>query len=391
MIRNLFFFNYLGFGGTEQFLYEMVKKYSKDFDIAIAYKDGMPAQILRLAEYVDIIKWHEGMKIECERAFLNYNIEIIDDLNCDDIILVNHANPEKIKYEPPRHPRIRKAINVSRFAADILRKQYDKPCEYSYNPISIEEYERPLILMSAFRGADPVRGASRCKIFAQELDRYCRIHNKRYLWIVFSSHLCDEIESPNVMVLPPRTDVRAFMRLADYGISLPDDMETYGYTNVEFLLYGIPIVTTPLSVCEELKMDGSMRLILGWDMANAEEVIEEMFLKKKNFTYMPPKDRWDEILAKGERKEKIKMSVKLFKVKATNEAFDRTVVIPEAGGVPKAGDEFVVDEDRVKVLSCHPNFGNCKFIEVIEELEEPKKEEPKKEDEAPKKKTTKKK
>ena len=385
VLNNLFFFNSLGFGGTEQFLYELIKKYSKDFDIVIAYKDGAPAQVLRMAQYVDIIKWHEGLKIECERAFLNYNIEIIDDLICDDIVLVNHANPEKIDYKPPKHPRINRVINVSQFSMEILKRHYDKPCEFSYNPISVEKYEKPLILMSAFRGGDPARGAARCKLLAEKLDSYCKRYDKRYIWMIFSGRLCVKIDSPNVILMPPRTDVRAYMQLADYGISLPDDMETYGYTNVEFLMYGVPLVTTPLTVCNELKMDESMRLILDWNLENADQIIDQMFSEKKSFKYTPPEDRWNEILVKGPRKErKIKMSVKLYKVRATKEASDRGVVIPEAGGIPMEGDEFVVDEDRVKILSRHINFENCQFIEVLGECEEPHKE-------APKKKTTKKK
>ncbi|MBQ6125690.1 MAG: hypothetical protein IJI77_01520 [Erysipelotrichaceae bacterium] len=116
MIKNLFYFNTLKpLGGTEQFLYEIVKKYSKDFHIAVAFEEASPSQAARLAQYVDVIHWRKGMKIECERAFLNFNIDIIDDLICDDISFVCHANFEQIGYKPPVHPRIRRTIAVSQF------------------------------------------------------------------------------------------------------------------------------------------------------------------------------------------------------------------------------------------------------------------------------------
>ena len=385
MIKNLFYFNCLGFGGTEQFLYEVVKKYSKDFHIVVAYKDGAIKQVKRLSKFVDVFKWHKGMKLECQRAFLNFNTEIIDDLICDDITFINHANVEKVGM-PQLHPRVNRTVNVSNYAQEIFKKYYNVPCEVSYNPITIEDYEKPLILMSAFRGNDPVRGARRCNELAKRMDNYCEKHNKRYLWLIFSSEFLFEIDSPNIVVLPPRVDVRAFMQLADWGISLPDDMETYGYTNVEFLLYGVPLVTTPITVCNELNIDSSMRLILNFDLSNSDEVIDNMFNKKMSFEYIPPKDRWDEILAKGQGYLEEKLKMKLFKVRANDVSFNRGIHLAELGRPAKVGEEFETTEDRLDNLVNGNNKFGIPFATLIEEVKaEPKvkeevKEEPKEEE-----------
>ena len=373
MVKNLFYFNRLGFGGTEQFLYEVVKKYSKDFHIAVAYSEGAMKQVERLSKYVDVIKWRKGMKIECEKAFLSFNIEILDDLICDDITFVNHANVEIVGM-PPSHPRIKKTINVSKFCQDIYLKHYDIPSEVSYNPITIEEYEKPLVLLSAFRGNDPVRGARRCRELANRLDLYCLNNDKRYLWFMFTQKPSVEIDSPNVIILEPRTDVRAYMQLADWGINLPDDMETYGYTNVEFLLYGVPLVTTPITVCDELNIDSSMRLILNYDLSNVDDVIENMFNKKMNFKYIPPKDRWDEILAKGNGEVKENLKMKLFEVKANNVSHERGIILPELGRTAKPGEVFVITEDRLDILAKGKNKFNVPFVEILGEQmrEQPK-------------------
>lgn len=376
MIKNLFYFNRLGFGGTEQFLYEVVKKYSKDFHIAVAYYEGAIKQVERLSKFVDVIKWHKGMKIECEKAFLSFNIEIIDDLICDDITFVNHANVEIVGM-PPNHPRIKRTINVSKFCQDIYLKHYNLPSEVSYNPITIEEYEKPLVLLSAFRGNDPVRGARRCRELANRLDLYCLNNDKRYLWFMFTQKPSVQIDSPNVIILEPRTDVRAYMQLADWGINLPDDMETYGYTNVEFLLYGVPLVTTPITVCDELNIDSSMRLILNYDLSNVDDVIENMFNKKMNFKYTPPKDRWDEILAKGKGKVKENLKMKLFEVKANNVSFERGIVLGELGRPAKPGEVFTITEDRKDNLVNGKNKFNVIFAELIGELIEPQPEDEK--------------
>lgn len=375
MIKNLFFFKRLNYlGGTEQFLYEVVKKYSKDFHIAIAYEEGSTSQVRRLSKYADVIKWHKGMKIECDKAFLNFNIDIIDDLICDDITFVCHANFEEIGYKPPRHPRLKRCVAVSKFTKDIYVKHYDTPCEISYNPITIEDFEKPMILMSAFRADDPVRGSRRCNELAKRLDIYCAKHNKRYLWFIFSSTPSTKIESPNVVIIEPRLDVRAYMPMADWGVNLANDMETYGYTNVEFLMQGIPLVTTPLTVCDELNMDSSMRLILNWDMSNIDEIVEKMFNKKMNFNFVPPNDRWDEILAKGKGEVLESMKVKLFEVKANNVSFDRGIHLSELGRPANPGEVFTITEDRLDNLVKGKNKFNVIFAELIGELMEPQPE-----------------
>lgn len=385
MIKNLFFFkDLMPLGGTEQFLYEIAKKYHKDFDIAVAYHTGSIQQIKRLSKYINVFQWKPGVKIECEKAFLNFNINIIDDLICDDITFVSHANFEVIGYKPPTHPRIKRVVAVSNFTADIYKRFYDTPCQVSYNPITMENYEKPIILMSAFRANDPVKGMGRVKTLIQHLDTYCEKNNRRYLFILFSLKPVVDVESPNFIVLPPRVDVRAYMKLADYGVTLSNDMETYCYTNVEFLMQGIPIITTPLSVAEELKMDSTMRLICEWDMSNVDEVIEEIFNRKWNFNYKPPKDRWDEILAKGKttyKKEEYKM--KLFQIKANEVSFERGIHLAELGRPANPGEIFETTEDRIDNLVNGNNKYGVPFAEIIgeevtekevkEEVEEPKK------------------
>lgn len=391
MIKNLFFFSHLGFGGTEQFLYEVVKKYSKNFHIVVAYGEGSVKQAHRMAKYVDVIKWNPGIKIECERAFLNFGMDIIDDLICDDIYFINHANVE-IVGKPQLSPRIKKTINVSNFAQEIYKRHYGNPCEVSYNPISIEDYKKPLILMSAFRGNDPVKGTKRVKQLVDAMDLYCLNNDERYLFFIFSQTLCIPIESPNVVLLEPRTDVRAFMQLADWGVTLSDDMETYCYTNVEFLLYGKPILTTPLSVCEELNMDSSMRLVLNYDMSNVNEIVPQLFKKKMNINYSPPKDRWNELLKQGQGKTKENLIMKFYKVQANEVSFNRGIHLAELGRPAKPGEIFETTEDRLDNLVNGKNRFNVPFAKIVEEPKEeikeekvevkeepkPKKEEPKK-------------
>lgn len=118
--------------------------------------------------------------------------------------------------------------------------------------------------------------------------------------MIFSNPIDIKIESPNVSIMQPRTDIRPFYLIADYIVQLSDDMETYCYTINEALGYGIPVITTPLSITKELGLTKDMQIILNWDCSNIHEVVKDIFNKpKKKFKYNIPEDNWKNILAKG--------------------------------------------------------------------------------------------
>ena len=114
--------------------------------------------------------------------------------------------------------------------------------------------------------------------------------------------------------MTPRVDVRPYISMADYVIQLSNDMETYCYTTNEAWSYGVPCVTTPLTICKELPIDDNMRLECEWDMSNVDEIVKEMFERKTSpFKYVPPEDEWSKLLAPGKStwKEEKKMKVKV--------------------------------------------------------------------------------
>ena len=72
-MKNIFYFRYINaIGGIETFFYYLAKKY-QDWNITIYYLDGDPKQINRLKQYVRVRKY-EGEVIECDKAFLPYEI-----------------------------------------------------------------------------------------------------------------------------------------------------------------------------------------------------------------------------------------------------------------------------------------------------------------------------
>lgn len=125
--------------------------------------------------------------------------------------------------------------------------------------------------------------------------------------------------------MKPRTDVRPFISNADYVLQLSNDMETYCYTINEALGYGIPIVTTPLSILKELPITNNEHIVLDYDCTNVDDVAREIFEKEvRSFTYEPPKDNWNKILAKGKSTYKYEPFKKI-KARVKNIYWDTTL------------------------------------------------------------------
>ena len=128
-MNNIFYFRQINkIGGTEQFLYEIAKKY-KDWDITIFYDKADQYQLKRLRKYVRCKKRKIGEKVICKRAFFNFDIDMIDQVESTEnyYAFVSHANFEELGYKPPiEHPKLNHFIAVSDFAAGKLDEYGEK-------------------------------------------------------------------------------------------------------------------------------------------------------------------------------------------------------------------------------------------------------------------------
>lgn len=249
MYSNLFYFKKISkIGGTEQFLYEIAKKY-KDYDITFFFDEADEEQLQRLRKLVRCKKRVEGEKVICEKAFFNFNIDMIDDVESTEnyYAFVSHANYDELHrvhggYIPPiAHPKINHLIGVSQFATDKL-DEYAKligkhlKTEKCYNPLTLEPVKKPKIIVSACRLDDEVKGGKRTIELIKALDRYCEKHkDENYMFFIFTNPIDFEIESPNVYIKEPTINIRPFIAMADYVAQLSNDMETYCYTINEAL------------------------------------------------------------------------------------------------------------------------------------------------------------
>ena len=83
---NIYYFRVISrIGGTEQFLYEMAKKYHK-YDLTILYDECDLDQLIRLRKYVRCIRRERGVIYHADKAFYNFNIEAIDQIEAKELV-----------------------------------------------------------------------------------------------------------------------------------------------------------------------------------------------------------------------------------------------------------------------------------------------------------------
>lgn len=369
---NIFYFKFISaIGGTEQFLFEIAKKYC-DYDITVFYDEGDIYQLKRLRRLVRCIKRTKGEKVICKKAFFNFNADMIDDVESTEnyYAFVSHAIYQELGYIPPiGNSKFTVFIGVSDYSSRMLvecaKKHFNKDIEVltCYNPLSLEQKEKVINIVSAGRLDDKTKGGKRTIELIKALDRYCERTGRHYIWHIFTNVKKIEIESPNIAIMKPRVDVRPYMQNADFIAQVSNNMETYCYTINEGLGYGVPIISTPLTVYEELPVDDNMIIKLEFDCSNVDEVARQIFEKDiKPFTYTPPKDNWLNLLAldKSTYKEEIYMKVE---VKCIQQFYDL------AEKCDRVKDEcWICDRERGDHLA------ELKLVEITRAIKEEKKE-----------------
>ena len=366
---NIFYFKRISaIGGTEQFLYEIAKKYYK-YDITVFFDDADPKQLKRLRSLVRCVKHQKGKIVKCNKAFFNFNIDMIDDVEANDYYFISHAIYQELGYKPPiHHPKLNHFIAVSQYATEklndyarLIGREIKGEC--CYNPLTLEPVKKVVKLISATRLEDKTKGGQRTFKLIEALDRYCLEHDRQYLWLIFTNNIGKKIESPNVVLMQGRIDIRPYIADSDYLVQLSNNMETYCYSINEALGYGTRVVTTPLTVLNEFPITDEMMIEAKWDMSNVDDVVKQIFESKpKKFKYSPPSDRWDEIL--GHEPSAYEPNKKV-RVKATEEYRNKNILDKELMMYPPKDYEWDVDIDRYEELVAFTERTGIKLVEVV--------------------------
>lgn len=333
--KNVFYFANLNkIGGVETFYWYLAQKY-QDWDIVIIYKTGDDKQINRLRNFVRVIKF-TGQVIKCERAFFNYNTDIIEYIEADEYFQVVHGDYKAMRIKPFVPPKINSVLGVSKQVCQTYEELTGRKVELSYNPIMVEKPKKVLNLISATR-LTVEKGKDRMVKFGQILEG----NNIPYVWTIFTDDR-NEIKNENIIYRTPRLDILDFIADADYLVQL-SNTEGYGFSVVEALCVGTPVIVTDCPVFRELGVNDKNGFILDFDLKDVP--VKAIYKGLPKFDYKPKADRWDELLAKGESSYKKELKTKV-DVVCIREFFDM-----EAGFIKRTvGEVFTVNKIRADVL-----------------------------------------
>lgn len=268
-------------GGGESFLYYLAKKYSAN-DITILYKNGDAKQVARLKKYARVEEYR-GQKIICKRAFFNYNLAFIENINAEKYVQIIHADYKAMNLTPKEVGKKIEYVAVSKEAQKQFTEFTGKECSVCYNPVCVDA-PRKLRLISATRTRNG-KGTKRMEILAEALHKA----GVKFKWECYTNEP-QNLHSPYIECKPPTLDIADEIVGKDWFIQLSDN-EAFGLSVAEANSLSVPVIMTPCPAFKEIGIQG---ITIDFDMKNIpiDKIIKGM--KVKNFRL--PEDGWDELL-----------------------------------------------------------------------------------------------
>lgn len=245
-------------GGIETWLYYWCKNMYHLYDIMVVFKDNMDGrQIQRLSEIVQVIKITNRL-IECD-TLINTRItdKIPSEIKAKQIIQMVHGC-HSVLFNCDIQPQRDKVVFVSQTAADT----YDVDnYEVIHNFTYPQKPNKCLFLITASRFTRE-KGGDRMIKLANALKR----EGIEFIWFVFSHQNTPLVDG--MVKLPETLNIKDYIAKCDYLVQLSDS-EGFGYSIVEALEMGVPVITTPIEVLTELGFqDGQDGYIVPFDMEN---------------------------------------------------------------------------------------------------------------------------
>ena len=291
---NIFYWSHLNvIGGVETWLFEIAKKYGKTHDIMVVYDTFDKVQRERLRPLVRTVQ-NNGQKFVCDRCFVGLGGQkLFPQLEAKEIYQVLHADYKAQNIPWIEDERITGYIGVSQNTCDTFKEISGHEAQLCYNPLEKRKPRKVLHLISPTRLSSQ-KSPHRFIAFAEALEK----EGVPYVWDIYSDGRIPNYFNDNISYHPPKLDIIDYIADADYLVQLSES-EGYPYTIIEALSVGTPVIVTDLPCLKDCKVaDRKNGFVLPFDMSNIP--VKEIYKGLPKFTYTINKDRWDELLAKGD-------------------------------------------------------------------------------------------
>lgn len=284
-------------GGIETWLYNIAKRWGKTHDITIYYDNADSKQLRRLQRLVRCEEY-VGQDIEVDTAIWCYDFLGFNTTKAKRKVHVVHADYGH-RYNFNKGDELIHKVNevyaVSRKAAASAERLFGCKVNVLYNPLSWETPERQIRIISATRLTHE-KGLERMVKLHQALDKA----GFNYQWDIYTPSFNEENItsrfSKNVVFKKPVMSILETMKKADFVVQL-SDTESFGYTIVEAMTLGIPLVVTDIAVLPELGINKHNAIIvpLRKCCVNYNNIVKHIIAKSP---YRPPVSDYDKLLGK---------------------------------------------------------------------------------------------
>lgn len=279
-------------GGIETWVVNLAKRYHKTHKILVVYGSAHYNTLRDIARYVEIEKY-TGQTIKAKKAIFCYDFIGFKTCEADEIIHVVHADHSQLSIKLDIPDEVDRVVSVSDVARRGLLSVSGVESDVVYNPIDISSCKRLIKLVSGTRLTSE-KGLPRIEKLAKALDAAGVL----YEWKIFTSYIPKDSFSPNVIFRPTTRHLLSYIKDSDYLVQL-SDTESYGFSIVESLCCGTPVIVTDLPVLEEIGVDNTNSIIVPLEDVSYDAVVEKIVNSKLKFKYTPPKDKWGEIFGVG--------------------------------------------------------------------------------------------
>lgn len=278
-------------GGIETFIYNFCYQLHELYDILVLYETIDPSQLSRLIDLVSVRKNHPDRAIFCDFVIVNrITDKVPPNVTYGKKIQMCHTCKIVPDWRIPQDNDLK--VVVSEVAARSFGADADG-AKIIHNLTAPKEVKGALLLVSATRLGTFEKGERRFAAFARKL----KAEGIPFVWLIFSEQPIKE-HVDGIVHMNMTLDVSQYIKRADYLVALSDS-ESFGYSIVESLELGTPVITTPIDVLDEIGFkDGKMGYIIPFDVSQTEN-LSEIYQKRPKFKYQNDNDaiisQWREI------------------------------------------------------------------------------------------------
>lgn len=268
-------------GGIETFIYYFCKTFKDKYDILVLFDRMTYEQQLRLRRIVRIEKDRSDLDVYCDTFIIN---KVFDNMpmslkKYNKKIRIIHGCKLHNEWNIPKDDNYDYVVPVS----DAVKESYwdeiisDK-CSVINNITYTEKTKPALRLISATRLTEE-KGGNRMV----QLGKMLNDSNIPFIWTIFSNgDLPEKVDG--MFVIKPNINITPYILSSDYLVQLSDS-EGFGYSIVESLELGIPVIVTPLESLKDIGFENRKHgYIIPFDMNFNVKQLENK-PSKFNFKY----------------------------------------------------------------------------------------------------------